>query len=92
MANWKQAKDPSDADFYEVKIGEAWLGSDAIATATFVADSESGLSLAEPGVQNNLVRTFIQGGNIGDWGIEFTITTEAGRRLQRTITLSVAEQ
>lgn len=91
MTNWKQVKDPSDADFYEVKIGEAWLGSDVITSATFEAENGSGFTITEPGIENNLVRVFISGGNAGDWGIEVTINTQSGRKIQRTINLKVAE-
>jgi hypothetical protein len=92
MSQWKQTKDPSDADFYEVKVGANWLGSDEITSATFDVDQASGLVITTPGINEDTARVFISGGNIGAWPIEVTIGTASNRTLQRTITLNVAEQ
>ncbi len=92
MLKWKNAKDPSDADFYDIKVGAAWLGADVIDTVTHTVTPGSGLSVAAFEVNHDVVRTFISGGVVGEHQIEVTITTESGRILQRTVALEVAEQ
>lgn len=93
MASWKEIKDPEDYDFYEVQVDETWLGDDVISDAIFIADPESGLTIEEPGIEGNKVRTAISGGNVGAHRIEVTIVTIPSNRVkQRTITLYVRER
>lgn len=88
---WKEVKDPSDRVFLQVEIESAWLASESIVSATMTVDQASGLTLQDPGINGNKVRTFVTDGNVGSHDIEVTITT-ATRTIQRTVTLSVAER
>lgn len=88
---WTETKDPTDVDYYEVEVESAWLSTETIASATFVPDSNSGLTVANLGITGNVIRAQLADGNIGTWGIEVTATTNTGRVRQRTVYLVVRQ-
>lgn len=86
-----QEKDPTDDDYYEFEVDATWLGTDTITSATVVPDPGSGLSLNNLGINSNIIRVQLSGGNPGTHGIVVTAYTSTGRVRQRTAYLVVRE-
>ena len=92
MSYWTEEKDPSDVDYWEVEVDAAWLGLATISTVDFNVPTESGLTKQNEGINTNIVRAQLSGGNVGTWGIEVTVTTSDGRTRQKTFYIVIREK
>jgi hypothetical protein len=88
---WREPKDPSDEDYYEVEVRSAWVSGDPLSSVTFEAKDTSGLNISPVVIKDNLARAFITGGIPGEHSIEINVTTVSGRKKQRTAKLVVKE-
>lgn len=88
---WDEEKDPADIDYLDVKVNAEWLGAETIDSATFVPNEGSGLTVSNVGINGDIVRAQVSGGNVGTHGIEVTVVS-AGRTRQRTLYLVVREK
>jgi hypothetical protein len=80
-------KDPSDTIDYQL----SWhhLGTDAIVSSSWESD---GLSIVSSSVSGLVTTCFVSGGSDGEvTNLTNTITTGAGRTLQRTVYIAVGD-
>lgn len=90
MTEWGPPKTPQDADFYELEIDPAWLGSSPLDSVALLVSPSSGLTLGTPSIQGNVVRVFVSGGNVGTHRIGATVVS-AGRTRKSVLSLTVKE-
>jgi hypothetical protein len=91
MLRWTPDKDPVDSDFYGIRVDEKWVNENPIAAATMTAPAESGLTIGEPMIDGNIVRSLFSGGVVGTHKIEITLNS-AGRVRQVSVYLVVIEK
>ena len=90
----KFVKDPDSKLDYTVDWSK-WLGSDTIAGSVWILDPDDGdLISSAPSVDTAQKRTtvWLEGGVIGEYKITNRVTTTAGRIVDRSFILVIAER
>ena len=87
---WAEEKDPSDLDFYQVVVSDAWLNGAALDTALVEVEKKSGLQIGEIQTQNGAIRFQVGGGYQGTHRVLLTFSSQ-NRTLQRSSFLVVRE-
>jgi hypothetical protein len=90
MQKFTIPKDPSDEDYYAVRIDPEWVGESGISEATVTVKSESELEVEDITVVDNYIRWKLKAGIKGIHLIEITVTS-AGRIRQRSMGITVEE-
>lgn len=83
-------KDPQATLDYTVDWS-AWLGTDTIATSTWVLDA--GITQTNASLSGALATVWVSGGSVGNtYSVTNRITTAAGRTDDRSILIRVADR
>lgn len=87
---WPTPKDPADIERYPVDFA-SWLIGDNVVSATFAPPEDSGLIFSEIVIKDNIASAMISGGVVGTHYIDVTLTTDIGRKRQRSVKLRVKQ-
>lgn len=87
---WPEDKDPSDMDYFEVKIDGPWVDTQVVSDINVSVTDGDGLQIGDYEAQAGVIRFQCGGGSAGTHKIVFTFTSQ-GRTLQRTVYLVVRD-
>ncbi len=72
---WPEPKNAGADDRYQMTIPLSWLEGEAISSATWVAEADSGLTISGETIVGSTVNASFSGGNAGVWLVTVTIST-----------------
>lgn len=72
---WPEPKNSDASDRYQITIPASWLDGEAIASAVWVAETGSGLTISGEVIDGPRVNASFSGGNPGAWLVTVSVST-----------------